>query len=38
MPLPPYLLMHPEARLTPQEKQALISGLQATLSKMGAAQ
>jgi hypothetical protein len=27
-----YLAMHPTARLTPAEKQALITGLQATLS------
>lgn len=31
MPLPNYLPMHPEARLTPAEKQALIDGLNASL-------
>lgn len=31
MPLPQYLLMHPEARLTDAEKQRLIAGLHATL-------
>lgn len=31
MPLPQYLLMHPEARLTEVEKQKLIAGLHATL-------
>ena len=31
MPLPQYLLMHPEARLTSEEKQQLINGLQATM-------
>lgn len=31
MPLPQYLLMHPEARLTDAEKQKLIAGLHATL-------
>lgn len=30
MPLPKYLLLHPEARLTPAETQALIAGLKAT--------
>jgi len=32
--MPPlrYLLMHPEARLTPEEKQALAEGLNATLA------
>jgi hypothetical protein len=31
MPLPQYLLMHPEARLTDAEKKQLIAGLTATL-------
>ncbi len=31
MPLPQYLLMHPEARLSDAEKQQLIDGLQATM-------
>lgn len=31
MPLPQYLLMHPEARLTPAEKEALQAGLIATM-------
>ena len=31
MPMPIYLIMHPEARLTADEKSALISGLQATI-------
>jgi len=31
MPLPQYLLMHPEARLTEAEKQRLILGLLATM-------
>lgn len=31
MPLPQYLLMHPEARLTETEKQQLIKGLLATM-------
>jgi len=31
MPMPIYLIMHPEARLTSTEKEALISGLQATI-------
>jgi mono/diheme cytochrome c family protein len=31
MPLPQYLLMHPEARLTDAEKEKLIAGLHATL-------
>jgi hypothetical protein len=30
MPLPKYLLLHPEARLTAMELQALINGLKAT--------
>jgi mono/diheme cytochrome c family protein len=30
MPLPPYLLMHPEAQLSAADKQALIDGLKAT--------
>jgi hypothetical protein len=32
MPLSDYLLMHPEAKLTAAEQQALIDGLQATLT------
>jgi mono/diheme cytochrome c family protein len=32
MPLPIFLIMHPEARLTQAEKDALVSGLQATIS------
>jgi hypothetical protein len=32
MPLWDYLLMHPEARLTPTEQQALIDGLKQTLA------
>ena len=31
MPMPIYLIMHPETRLTATEKDALISGLQATI-------
>ncbi|MCC6129141.1 MAG: heme-binding domain-containing protein [Acidobacteria bacterium] len=31
MPLPPYLLLHPEARLTPAEKQELMDGVMASL-------
>ena len=31
MPMPIYLPAHPEARLTPAEKSALITGLQATV-------
>ncbi len=31
MPMPIYLIMHTEARLTSTEKEALISGLQATI-------
>lgn len=30
MPLPQYLLLHPEARLTAEEKQQLIAGFQKT--------
>lgn len=30
MPIPSYLLLHPEARLSPAETQALIAGLKAT--------
>lgn len=30
MPIPSYLLIHPEARLTPAETQAFIAGLKAT--------
>jgi hypothetical protein len=33
MPPIQYLLMHPEARLTPAEKQQLIQGLNATMSR-----
>ncbi|MBE0685739.1 MAG: heme-binding domain-containing protein [Anaerolineaceae bacterium] len=32
MPMPIYLIMHPEARLTSAEKEALIRGLQATIN------
>ena len=32
MPMPIFLIMHPKARLTQAEKDALISGLQATIS------
>ena len=32
MPMSIYLMMHPTANLTPAEKQALITGLQTTLS------
>lgn len=32
MPLSDYLLMHPEAKLTAAERQALLDGLQATLT------
>lgn len=35
MPLPQYLSMHPEARLTAAEKEALIKGLEATFSNTG---
>ncbi|MGB9672838.1 MAG: heme-binding domain-containing protein [Anaerolineales bacterium] len=35
MPLPQYLLMHPNARLTPQEKDAFIKGLIATFGGGG---
>ncbi len=31
MPLPQYLLIHPEAKLTGAEKQALIDGLRNSL-------
>jgi hypothetical protein len=31
MPLPIYLPLHPEARLSPEDRQALINGLRATL-------
>jgi hypothetical protein len=31
MPLTSYVLLHPSARLSPDEKQALIRGLKATL-------
>lgn len=30
MPYPPYLILHPEAKLTPEEKARLIKGLEAT--------
>ncbi len=33
MPPKPYLLMHPEARLSPQEKEALIEGLKRTFGE-----
>jgi len=33
MPLPIFLIMHPEARLTQAEKDALVSGLQATVRR-----
>jgi mono/diheme cytochrome c family protein len=33
MPLPNYLLMHPSARLTDQERQELAQGLQATFGR-----
>jgi hypothetical protein len=33
MPLPQYLLMHPEAKLTDAEKQQLITGLEATFEQ-----
>ena len=32
MPMPIFLIMHPEARLTQAEKDTLISGIQATIS------
>jgi mono/diheme cytochrome c family protein len=35
MPPAQYLLMHPEARLTQAEKDAFISGIQATISQSG---
>lgn len=35
MPIPSYLLLHPEARLTPAETQALIAGLKATFGSGG---
>ena len=35
MPMPIYLTMHPEARLTDAEKQQLIDGLKATFGKGG---
>lgn len=35
MPMPIYLLTHPEARLTPAEKQALMNGLWATAGGSG---
>jgi hypothetical protein len=38
MPMSTYLMMHPTANLTAAEKQALITGLQATLSATQAAQ
>ena len=31
MPMPIFLIMHPEARLTQAEKDAFVSGLQATI-------
>jgi len=30
MPLPIYVPLHPEARLSPEDRQALIDGLRAT--------
>ncbi len=33
MPLPVFLIMHPDARLTAQERQALALGLQASFAK-----
>jgi len=33
MPLPQYLIMHPEARLTQAEKDQLIAGIQATFGQ-----
>jgi hypothetical protein len=30
MPPPPYMLLHPEARFSPAEREALIAGLLAT--------
>jgi len=33
MPLPQYLLLHPDARLTQSEKQGLINGLITTISR-----
>jgi hypothetical protein len=38
MPMSTYLMMHPTANLTAAEKQALVTGLQATLSATQAAQ
>ncbi len=38
MPMPIYLIMHPNARLTAEEKQILIRGLQASLSATQASQ
>lgn len=35
MPIPNYLWLHPEAALTPDEKTALIAGLNATLGTEG---
>jgi len=32
MPMPIFLIMHPEARLTQTEKDALISGMEATIN------
>ena len=36
MPLPPYLLMHPSAKLSDAEKQALITGLTKTFAQTAA--
>ena len=36
MPMPIYLVTHPEARLTSAERDALVKGLQATLSQASA--
>lgn len=38
MPMSIYLIMHPTANLSPTEKQALITGLQATLSTVQSGQ
>lgn len=37
MPLPPYLLLHPEARLSEAEKTQLIEGMKATIAATSAA-
>lgn len=38
MPLQPYLLLHPKARLSAAEQQALINGLEATFNASASAQ